>query len=33
MTRAIIGCDKIVRNLHLSETKIAVKGCIYAQAF
>jgi len=26
-------CNKIVRNMHLSSTKVAVKSCIYAEAF
>ena len=32
-TKASFCCNKIVRNLHLFLTKIAVKSCIYAQAF
>jgi len=33
MTRASFFCNKIVRNMHLFLTKVAVKSDIYAQAF
>ena len=33
ITRASFCCNKIVRKLHLFLTEVAVKSCIYAQAF